>query len=317
MKSTKCLHLIKYKQNAMNKLLFTPKLFSMKTALLSTYLMWMLACGSQSGSPDRSEPMPADGKMTAPSMEESMQEGGGTGTTGEVDLMEQKIIRNGSMTISVADAFEARTLLNGILSKYKAYIGNEYLDNNDYATNYTLQIRVPADQLDPLVTDIETIKGTVTNKSIQARDVTEEYIDLETRLKNKEAYLEQYRSLLKNARTVEDILKVQESLRVLEEEIESFKGRLKYLTNQVSMSTLDLTINQQKDYVYRPDRKINFFERLKESLSGGWYGFVQFTLYMLTLWPFWLIIIGVLWLVRRLRRNRRKNHPTTPKPPTP
>jgi hypothetical protein len=281
----------------------------MKTTILATYLMWMLACSSGSGSADRSEPY--SGKATAPSMEESMQESGGTGA-GDADLIGQKIIRNGSMTISVADAFETRTLLNGILSKYKAYISNEFLDNNDYATNYTIQIRVPAEQLDPLVTDIESLKGTVTHKSIQARDVTEEYIDLETRLKNKQAYLEQYRSLLKNAKTMEDILKVQEQIRALEEEIESFTGRLKYLGNQVSLSTLDLTINQQKDYVYRPDRKINFFERLKESLSGGWYGFVKFGLDLLVLWPFLIVIAVVLWFVRRWRRKNKKEHPTIP-----
>ena len=314
MKSGRRGHHFKYKQNAMNTLLFMPKLLSMKSTMLATYLMWMLACGSGTGSADRS--MPSDGKMTAPSMEESMQGGGGTGTTDtEIDLVDQKIIRNGSMTLSVADAMEARTQLGTLLDKHKAYIGNEQLDNNDYQTNYIIQLRVPAENLDALITDIESIKGTVTYKSIQARDVTEEYIDLETRLKNKQVYLEQYRSLLKNARTMEDILKVQEQIRALEEEIESFTGRLKYLNSQVALSTLDLTINQTKDYVYRPDRKINFFERLKESISGGWYGFVKFGLDILILWPFMILIVVMVWLWRRIRRNRK---PVAPKvPPAP
>lgn len=208
------------------------------------------------------------------------------------------------MTISVKNAVETRNTIKSILDKNKAYVGNEELSNTDYQTTYTIQIRVPSDQLDALVTDLEGLSGTVTFKSIQARDVTEEYIDLESRLTNKKAYLEQYRALLKNAHSMEDILKVQEQIRALEEEIESVTGRLKYLTNQVELSTLDLTLTETKDYVFRADRRINFIERFKESVSTGWYGFVNFCLYMLGLWPFWLILIAMYWLWRRYKKRR-------------
>ena len=218
------------------------------------------------------------------------------------------------MTISVSDALKIKAEVNELLKKHKAYIGNEQLDNTDYMASYHLQIRLPAENLDALVADLENLDGQVTYKSINATDVTEEYIDLETRLANKRSYLEQYRTLLKTAKTVEDILKVREQIRVLEEEIESVEGRLKYLSNQVSLSTLDLTLTQTKDYVYRPDRKINFLERLKESISGGWYGFVSFTLYMLQLWPFWILAAVLVWLIRRYNRYLRskKTPPTTP-----
>lgn len=273
----------------------------MKSSFLSlTYLLWILACGSgTTGSADRGA-MPS--KEAVPSMEENLQSG--DTQSGEVKLTEQKIIRNGSMTISVKNAVETRNTIKSILDKNKAYVGNEELSNTDYQTTYTIQIRVPSDQLDALVTDLEGLSGTVTFKSIQARDVTEEYIDLESRLTNKKAYLEQYRALLKNAHSMEDILKVQEQIRALEEEIESVTGRLKYLTNQVELSTLDLTLTETKDYVFRADRRINFIERFKESVSTGWYGFVNFCLYMLGLWPFWLILIAMYWLWRRYKKRR-------------
>lgn len=280
----------------------------MKTSLLAyTYMLWMLACSSGSGG---FEYATTDARSVAPSMEESMQssENGGTGTE---PLTPKKIIRNGTMSISVGKAAETREEVSALLSNRQAYISNEHLENSDYQTLYSLQIRVPADQLDALVADIESLKGTVTAKSIQARDVTEEYIDLETRMANKQAYLEQYRALLKNAKTIEDILKVREQIRVLEEEIESVTGRLKYLSSQVSLSTLDLSIYQKKDYVYTPDRNINFFERLKESLSGGWFAFISFVLYMIGLWPFWIAGAVGIFLWKRLRK--RKTPPLPPK----
>ena len=275
----------------------------MKTGFLFLgYFLWMLACQS-SGSSDNFENQAMDSRTMAPPMEEAQAADGKS--SGEVKVEDQKIIRNGTMSIAVKDALKTRTQINPWLEKYKAYVSHEHLDNNDYQVQMTLQFRVPAENLDSLVAMLETLDGTVTNKSIQARDVTEEYIDLETRLTNKRSYLDQYRELLKSARTIEDILKVREEIRQLEEEIESVTGRLKYLSDQVDLSTLDLTITEKKDYVYQPDYRINFMERLKDSLSGGWYGFVNFSLFLFRLWPFIILLVLIIWLWRRYRRRKQ------------
>ena len=282
----------------------------MKSSFLSmSVMLWFLACSS---SPGNFESRADNTKAVAPSMEENMS-GGAQSTPGTIQVEQQKLIRNGTMLISVKNAEEARSQLNTILTKNNAYVGNEQLNNTDYETTYGIQIRVPANKLDSLVSGIESLSGTVTFKSIEAKDVTEEYIDLETRLTNKKAYLEQYRTLLKSARSIEDILKVQEQIRALEEEIESVTGRLKYLTNQVDLSTLQLTITEKKDFVYREDRRINFFERLKESISSGWYAFVNFILYLLVLWPFWIIIIVGIWLGVKLMKRKKQKNPPLPK----
>ena len=275
--------------------------------LLAGTLLLLISCQTGSPDSDRDTVYSSKDMAPAPSMEESQSYGGDEGTT-DVSISEQKIIRNGSMTIKVDDVLKSKAEVDAILGQHKAYTGNEQFDNTDYSANYHIQIRVPAENLDAMVTALESMDGLVTYKAINARDVTEEFIDLETRLTNKRSYLEQYRQLLKTAKTVEDILKVREQIRMLEEEIESVEGRLKYLRNQVSLSTLDLTLMQEKDFVYRPDRKINFFERLKDSLSTGWYGFVSFCLYMVGLWPFWIVLIIIIWAIRKYnRRIKSKN----------
>jgi hypothetical protein len=273
-----------------------------KLMLLTGTLLFFISC--QSGSPDggRDTVYHSKDMAPAPSMEESQSYGGDEGTT-DFPVMEQKIIRNGSMTIKVDDVLKSKAEVDAILSQHKAYTGNEQFDNTDYSANYHIQIRVPAENLDALVAALESMEGVVTYKAINARDVTEEFIDLETRLTNKRSYLEQYRQLLRTAKTVEDILKVREQIRMLEEEIESVEGRLKYLRDQVALSTLDLTLMQEKDFVYRPDRKINFLERLKDSLSTGWYGFVSFCLYMVGLWPFWIVLFILVWALRKYNRR--------------
>ena len=154
--------------------------------------------------------------------------------------------------------------------------------------------------------DIEAGEGEVTFKNISARDVTEQFIDLETRLENKRAYLRKYSELLARARTVKEILEVQNSMRRIEEEIESTTGRLKYLSDQVSYSTLDVMITHEKEFEFKPEERDKFMERLKESLSGGWHGFVSFLLFIFKLWPVWLAGILVILLMRRIKKTRKR-----------
>jgi hypothetical protein len=268
----------------------------------------MMAC--QAGSQNKDGDTMSRADQAPPSMEESQSyDGEETNETQEIKNVDQKVIRHGSMSIKTDDALATKVEVDKIVAKHKAYTGNEHYNNTDYSAMYQLQIRVPAASLDALVADIENLDVIVTDKSINANDVTAEYIDLEARLVSKKEYLEQYKQLLKSAKNVDDLIKVREKIRVMEEEIESTVGRLKYLSNQVSFSTLELNLLQEKDYVYKTERKINFFERLKDSLSGGWYGFVEFCLLFLKIWPFWLIVILVLWIVRRYTWGKKQPPP--------
>ena len=272
--------------------------------ILASWIFLLLALACQSGGGDTSQDE-AGGRATAPAMDQGENLSGG-GETKQLQTADAKIIRDGRMSIQVKDVQKAKAFVDGVITKYGARTSGEQFENNDYQATYYFRIRVPATRLDSLVSDLETIDGDVTSKSVDARDVTEEYIDLETRMENKRRYLEQYRQLLKSARTTEDVLKVSEQIRQIEEELESVEGRLRYLSDQVALSTLELTLIQTKDYIYKPDRSLNFMERLKESLSGGWYGFVNFCLFVIRLWPFLLLIIAIWLIIRRLRRKKGK-----------
>jgi hypothetical protein len=162
-----------------------------------------------------------------------------------------------------------------------------------------LTIRIPSTNLELLIAKIEKGEGEISYKEIDARDVTEEFIDLETRLNNKRNYLARYGDLLKQAKTVKDILEIQEKTRLIEEEVESVQGRLKYLNNQVDYSTLNLQINKLNDYSVYSRNKGSFFDRLKMSLVKGWFGFVSFILFLIRIWPFWLIAGVGYYMVRK------------------
>jgi hypothetical protein len=218
----------------------------------------------------------------------------------------RKIIRDGSMEIRVDDLQKGKSAMDTLVKIYKGYYSNETFNNMDYSRGFNLTIRIPSSRFDEFITAIETGDGEVVFKNISSRDVTEEFIDLETRLANKKNYLNRYSDLLKQARSVKDILEIQEKTRLIEEEVESVQGRLKYLNNQVDYSTLTLQISKKNDYNQYSQNKGSFFDRLKMSLVKGWFGLVSFALFLIRIWPFWIIAGSLFYLLRRMWRKRKK-----------
>jgi hypothetical protein len=111
---------------------------------------------------------------------------------------------------------------------------------------------------------------------------------------------------LKQAKNVNEILEIEEKVRGLEEDIESTTGRLKYLGDLVDYSTLDLTISRKKEFKYHPVNRDKFTERIKQSLSKGWYGFVDFLLFVIKIWPFWILVTLIIYFWRKLKKRKNK-----------
>jgi ribonuclease HIII len=225
----------------------------------------------------------------------------------ENGINKKKIIKDGNISIKVKNIEEAKKHTDALLKKYNSYYEHEDLQNTSTTITYTLKARIPSNNFERLLALVENGTGEVTSKSIQARDVTEEFVDITTRLKNKKLYLDKYNSLLNKAGNVKDILAIEENIRMLQEEIESTQGRLKYLNDQVDFSTLNITLFQEKEYVYKPQEQDSFAERLKNSLHNGWTGFIDLILWFVANWPLILVLIVIIAVIRRLRRKKDKS----------
>lgn len=222
-----------------------------------------------------------------------------------VPINKKKIIKDGNISIKTNDIVLSKAGIDNLVKQYNGYYESEDLQNNDQQISYNLRVRVPSDNFEKILTAIENGKDEVTNKNIQARDVSEEYYDLETRLVSKREYLNRYKALLTKASTVKDILAIEESIRVLQEEIESTVGRLKYLSDQVSYSTLNVNLYKEKEFVYKPQSQDKFSERVKKSLSNGWNSIVSFVLWIITVWPLIFVILIAYFAWRKFRKNHK------------
>jgi hypothetical protein len=182
--------------------------------------------------------------------------------------------------------------LGGYISKESEYTYGERISQN-------LIIRVPAENFDNLVSEISKGIKRFDRKNIQAKDVTEEYLDIELRLKIKKETENRFRQLLTKANTVDEILSIEKQIGELRADIESIEGRLKYLQNQISFSSLSVTFYE------RVSTPVGFSSQLGVGFKNGWNNFIRFLIILINGWPF--VLIGVLVIVYLIAfRKKRK-----------
>jgi len=115
-------------------------------------------------------------------------------------------------------------------------------DDSDKSARLTL--RLPAKTFKKAVSDLETL-GTVTYRTIQGEDVTEQYIDVEARLKNKIVLRDRLKQLLEKAAEVKDVLAIETELNRVQGDIDSMEGRIKSLKGQVEYATVTLSLDRK------------------------------------------------------------------------
>ncbi len=206
-----------------------------------------------------------------------------------------KIIKDGKLHFEVDNLKKSKKQVDLLVDQLGAYYENEQYSAYGNRNSYSLKIRVPNVKFDTLITALENGSGKLLSKNISARDVTEEYVDINIRLQNNTAYLEQYQQLLKKANSIKDILEIQEKIRRIEEEIDSRKGRLKFLDDQVKYSTINLELTEYR--IAQPGNN-RFIKRIANAFQNGFQSFLSFIVGLVHLWPY-LILIGLLWFGRK------------------
>ncbi len=115
-------------------------------------------------------------------------------------------------------------------------------DQGEEAASVTL--RVPAKTFKTALATLESL-GTVTYRNVEGEDVTEQYIDVEARLKNKIVLRDRLKQLLEKAMVVKDVLAIETELNRVQGDIDSMEGRIKSLKGQVEYATVTLSLGRK------------------------------------------------------------------------
>lgn len=207
--------------------------------------------------------------------------------------------------MEIKDYAKSLEKIRTAVAQAQGYISSENEQRNNYRVSNTITIRVGSDNFDMLIESLAGEADVLKYKNIDLLDVTEEFTDLSSRLKTKKEVEQRYRDILKTAKTVKDILAVEEELRQVREEIEVVEGRLKYLNDRVSYSTISLNLTQEFDYIAPTPNQAGFGTRIMNGLIGGWNGLQGFVVGLAYTWPFLLMAALFIFLIRRWWKKRQ------------
>ena len=216
-----------------------------------------------------------------------------------------KIIKSAQVRYKVDDVKKATNTIKQLAQAQNGYISDQRFEDNLYNKSSRFTIKVPKSTFDGLLDSISKVAEFIEYENITTQDVTEEYIDLETRLKTKMEVKARYEEVLrKNAKTVEDILATEDKLRIIQEEIESAQGRLKYLSSRVAYSSIQVDLYESVEYKEEPKSYTkSFMTKITDGLKFGWEMIEGFILILVHIWPI-LIVGGLLFLFVRKRLKK-------------
>lgn len=227
-------------------------------------------------------------------------------TTRTPAIAERKIIQNADLTLQVKDVPATVDQISDLTVNMGGYLVDSQQNRYEDKISASLSVKVPADKL---TATMETISGygELSSKAISTEDVTEEYYDAEARLRVLEAKETRLLALLEKANTITDMVSVETELGNVRSDIEVIQGRLKYLTNATSYSTINITLEQAL---------AGSLKAPQGTLGKAWQGLINslntlidfgsgLIVFLVVILP-WAVVFGLFfYLIRYLyRRNK-------------
>jgi hypothetical protein len=271
------------------------------TRILFLLILILSACSQSSSDSQSSRPMMAE----AGEAEQSSAAPDEQNSTGPSS--ERRIIQTADYRIRVDNLQAATDSVRRLCQQYDGFISAmNYYHSNQESLN-EVQIRVPSDRFDGLLDAIGRLAEFTHYRRIGSEDVTQQYVDVTTRLKTKKEVRDRYIDILRNkAKTVEEILAAEEAIRKLQEEIEAQEQQLKYLQDQTSLSTIRLEMYQPLVGAPEPSPyRVHFWQQLGQSFQRGWNVFLSLIMGLTSIWPLLILLVGLGWALRRWVRRQR------------
>lgn len=214
-----------------------------------------------------------------------------------------KIIKTANLRFATANIDESYALVQKSAQKYKAILQNDNTGKDYYSVYRNVTLRIPKQHFDAFINDLSKGVAYFDRKEISAQDVSEEFVDLEARLKAKQTLENRYLELLSKANKVSEILEIEKELANIREEIEAKQGRLQYLQSRVAMSTI--TIEMYTEKPQGTGTTVSYGSKMWNALKSGFNGLSSFFLGILYVWPFILILAIVFFIIRRKLRRKK------------
>jgi hypothetical protein len=231
-----------------------------------------------------------------------------------IEVPNQMVIYQADLQLRIKNFDQTVRNLEGKAEHYGGYVAESSVSKEGAEqVSGNLTIRIPQQHFQDFLHDAEGQALVVLQRNITGQDVTEEYVDLDSRIKSKRVVEERLLSFMKGATKTEDLLKISADLATVQEEIEIITGRMKFLVNQTALSTVNIGLYENKVIIPKIDQdKLNTWEKTKKQfmksinmLLAALSGFIVFIVGNLPILSV-LIVLAVLgYFFYKKRKNRK------------
>lgn len=250
-------------------------------------------------------------------------------TGGSGSIIDRKIERTSTLSITVENVLSAVSQIQAAATGAGGYVSQQSIseqagppDEDGKPTKQqlaTVQIRVPSESYDSVMSGLRGIAKEVTSENSQTTEVTAQYTDLQSQLRNLQATEKQYLALLERAATIDEILTVGDRLASVRLQIEQVQGQINLLDNLTSLATITINVTLPPviiETVVTEPAKENFAE---EAVNNAWEAsqdvleFMAVAAITAGVVMVWILVPGVLGLAGwRLFGGRRGHGPAAP-----
>lgn len=229
---------------------------------------------------------------------------GEAGVTSLPSTLGRTIIRNGSVELEVESVSQSFERVRQVAEGAGGFVAESTFSGFEEHQSASLTLRIPADRFGDVVAQLQDLAVEVHTVSSSSTDVTEEYTDLQSSLRNLQAVEQQYLTLLGQAEDIEDVLVVQDRLNNVRGQIEQVQGRLNLLDNLSSMATIRVSLfPEQGAAALATASEPGFGERVAEAWESSLDAIetVATGVAVALVWSWWLlpVVAIVAWLARR------------------
>lgn len=185
--------------------------------------------------------------------------------------LNKKLIYHANLNMEVKDYGQAQIEIRNMVNMAQGYIIEFNENMSKVEQGGTFIMKVPASGFSSFLNNLEKVQHESLQRSIQGQDVSEEYVDLESRLKAKQLMEVQYTEFMKKATKSNDLVAFANELGSIQETIEQIKGRMRYINQNVSFSTVELRVYQTDISIALKEKNEQgpLLERASDALKGS------------------------------------------------
>ncbi|WP_431216649.1 YfbK domain-containing protein [Puia sp. P3] len=216
---------------------------------------------------------------------------------------DKKIIKTADLNLEVKNFRDFAGRLRQTVQRVGGYMAQEQQTQSPSVIENTVTIRVPVGKFDDLLSQLPSDSDKLVDRKISSEDVTGEVVDTRSRLDTKRAARERYLALLKQAKTMADVLAIQDVIDNIQEEMDAAAGRIAYLGHSAAFSVVNLKFYQVLGDSGKEDANPSLWHKIRESISQGWDGLGSALVGLLSIWPL-LLLGGLVWMGVRKQTKR-------------